>query len=138
MDKTNIKLLIHSKEPFAVLTKSLKNGKYTCYSFDDNMHFDATLDYIYKSKEITDDTDIKKYIKRLGNLGYTNINLIKTRHYKVSEDTMGLAWCLARGTTDSDNPCIKEAAIHLKKESSKDKFDPKKVLKAPLHYEFNC
>lgn len=119
MDKTNIKLLIHSKEPFAVLTESLKNGKYTCYSFDDNMHFDATLDYIYKSKEITDDTDIKKYIKRLENLGYTNINLIKTRHYKVSEDTMSLAWYLACGTTDSDNPYIKEAAIRLKKEMRK-------------------
>ena len=89
--KTNIKLLANSGEPFAILIDSFKNGKYTCYSFDDNMHFDATLDYIYKSKEITDDTDIKKYIKRLGNLGYTNINLIKTRHHKVSEDTMSLA-----------------------------------------------
>lgn len=33
---------------------------------------------------------------------------------------------------------MKHTVCSVKKESSKDKFDPKKVLKAPLHYEFNC
>ena len=32
---------------------------------------------------------------------------------------MSLAWYLACGTTDSDNPYIKEAAIRLKKEMRK-------------------
>ena len=69
--KTNIKLLANSSEPFAVLIDSFKNGKYTCYSFDDNTHFDATQSYINESKNINNKLDVERYIARLESIGYS-------------------------------------------------------------------
>lgn len=67
-------------EIIAVFPKECKNGKYLCFSFCDNMHFDATMDYL---KECTPVkrwywTTLKKQLERVG---YSNMRVLYRINY---------------------------------------------------------
>ena len=121
--KTNIKLLVNSGEPFAVLVDSFKNGKYTCYSFDDNTHFDATHSYINESKNINNKLDVERYIARLESIGYDNVNIVVPTIQELLENIPVKNWYL--GKTNALNVWSNDGTFE---KSSQEKV--RRVLKA--------